>query len=61
MSSSFDDVLSGWSNDDLGNLAVLLGLGKKARLTKIKDRIKWLYHSKTRANAESAVSSVNYL
>jgi len=55
---AIDDVLFGWNKENIGNLAVLLGLDKEVNLKQIKDKFKWLYHSKTRANAESAVRNV---
>ncbi|HUY90500.1 MAG TPA: hypothetical protein VMV10_17315 [Pirellulales bacterium] len=54
MSVSLDSALCGWSSDDLGNLCSILEVSQSDDIEAIKDRFKWLYHSKTNAHVESA-------
>jgi len=58
MSISLAKVLEGWTSEELGNLCSLLGIDKSSALGLIQDRIKWRYHSKTRAGAESATRNI---
>ena len=52
---TIEKALEGWSKQDLANLWALLGDDEdEPTIPKIKDRLKWLYHSRTRAGAESA-------
>jgi len=50
--------LDAWGNEDLANLATILGLDDKAQnIASINDALKWHYHSKVRENMKGAVSS----
>lgn len=59
MSHSLSTLLRGWTNEDLANLCHLLGIEATKDLRSIEDQVKWLYHSKTRAGAESAVRNIS--
>jgi uncharacterized protein YaaW (UPF0174 family) len=47
---TLQDVLNGWSSDNLANLSVLLGGSEQdPTIQDIENRVKWLYHSKSKA------------
>jgi uncharacterized protein YaaW (UPF0174 family) len=51
MARTLDDELSGWSQQQLCNLGAILQLKKdNPSVEELGTRIKWLFHSKTRAN-----------
>ncbi len=54
MAFTIREVLQGWSSDHIANLCTLLEIDKTADLSVIEEKFKWLFHSKSRAGAESA-------
>jgi len=51
MATTLAEVLSGWNQDQLSNLGAILQLDKgNPSVDELESRIKWLFHSKTRAN-----------
>ena len=51
------NVLYAWTQDELANLAAILELeSEQVSVTDIEERIKWLYHSRTRAQVKSTLS-----
>jgi hypothetical protein len=55
LKSSIASMLNGWSRDDLGNLGALLQVDGVSTAQSVEERFKWLYHSRSRAVAESAI------
>lgn len=58
MGPSISSVVNNWSQDDLGNLGAILGIDGVSTTAAIEDRLKWLYHSRMRAGAESAARNL---
>jgi len=51
MAKTLDEVLSGWNQQQLSNLGAILELKTEyPSVEELGSRIKWLFHSKTRAN-----------
>lgn len=58
MSVSVKEVIQNWNEKDLANLAALLGLEKNSSgIDNIENRVKWLFHSKTRAKIQSGTQN----
>lgn len=57
MDITLRQVLYAWSRDELANLGAILELeAEHASVADIEERIKWLYHSRTRAQVKSTLS-----
>lgn len=52
MTTTICQALANWSEQDLANLGVLLDMQGSVTSPDIEQRLKWLFHSKTAANAE---------
>ena len=58
MTHPVPSMLRGWNRENLGNLGALLGLEGVPTPEVVENRFKWLYHSRARAGAESAIRKV---
>lgn len=58
MSVALREVLAGWGQPDLANLAKLLDLKEPVVVDRIIRELKWLYYSKARAHGEAFAISV---
>ena len=59
MDITISDALSDWDQDQLANLAAIMGLeNENPSISDLEEHIKWLYHSKTRAQAKSILKKI---
>ena len=59
MDITISDALSEWDQDQLANLAAIMELeNENPSISDLEEHIKWLYHSKTRAQAKSILKKI---